>query len=87
MSAAVTAEVPAGVVTVMPTVPFPGGLTTVICVPDSAVIIPAALPKLTPVAPDRPVPVIVTLVPPAVLPLAGETPETAGRDEPAGEET
>ena len=81
LSAAVAAEVPADVVAVMSTVPFPGGLTTVICVPDSAVINPAAPPKPTPVAPDRPVPVIVTLVPPAVLPLAGETPETAGRDE------
>jgi len=81
LSAAVAAEVPADVVAVMSTVPFPGGLTTVICVPDSAVINPAAPPKLTPVAPDRPVPAIVTLVPPAVLPLAGETPEIAGRDE------
>src|SRR5260370_4932631 len=65
----------------MSTVPCPGGLGTVICVPDSAVISAAAPPKLTPVAPDRPVPAIVTLVPPAVLPLAGETPEIAGCDE------
>ena len=38
----------------------------------------AAPPKLTPVAPERLVPVIVTLVPPAVLPLAGEIPVTIG---------
>src|SRR5260370_1185555 len=65
----------------MSTVPCPGGLTTGICVPDSAVISAAAPPKVTPVAADRPVPAIVTLVPPAVLPLAGETPEIAGCDE------
>ena len=49
-----------------------------ICVPVSAVIVPAAPPKLTPVAPARSVPVIVTTVPPAMVPLAGETPLTAG---------
>jgi hypothetical protein len=38
-SALVTAEVPDGVVTVMFTVPWPGGLVTVICVPVSAVIV------------------------------------------------
>ena len=65
-------------VTVMLTVPWPGGLVTVICVPESAVTFPAAPPKLTPVAPPRPVPVIVTTVPPAVVPLAGETAVTAG---------
>ena len=66
------AEVPDGVVTVMSTVPLPAGLVTVICVPESAVMVPAAPPKLTPVAPARPVPVIVTAVPPAVVPLASE---------------
>jgi hypothetical protein len=39
-SALVTAEVPDGVVTVMSTVPWPGGLVTVTCVPVSAVIWP-----------------------------------------------
>jgi hypothetical protein len=77
-SAAVTAEVPDGVVTVISTVPCPCGLVTVICVPESAVILPATPPKLTPVAPARPVPVIVTTVPPVVYPLAGEIPVTAG---------
>ena len=71
-------EVPLLVVTVMSTVPLPGGLVTVICVPESAVIVPAAPPKLTLVAPARLVPVIVTAVPPAVVPLDGDTPVTAG---------
>ena len=35
-------------------------------------------PIVTPVAPVKPVPVIVTLVPPAVLPLAGEMLVTVG---------
>ena len=74
-----TGEVPAGVVTVSVTVPLPGGLVTVICVPESAVITPAVAPNRTPVAPASPVPVMVTVVPPAVLPPAGDTPLTAGR--------
>jgi hypothetical protein len=76
--AAVTAEVPAAVVTVMFTVPLPGGLTTVICVPESVRIVPAAPPKLTLVAPARLVPLIVTTVPPPVVPLDGANPVTAG---------
>jgi hypothetical protein len=77
-SALVVAEVPEGVVTVMSTVPLPGGLVTVICAAESAVIVPAAPPKLTPVAPARPVPETVTAVSPAVGPLAGEIPVTVG---------
>lgn len=76
--AAVTAEVPAAVVTVMFTVPLPPGLVTVICVPESEMILPAAPPKLTLVAPVRLVPVIVTVVPPSVVPLDGDNPVTAG---------
>ena len=60
------------------TMPVLGGLVTVICVLESAVIVPAALPKRTTVAWARPVPVMVTVLPPAVLPLAGDTPVTAG---------
>ena len=72
-------EVPPGVVTVTLTAPaLPGGLVTVICVPESAAIFAAAPPKLTPVAPPRLVPVIVTAVPPAVVPLDGDSPVTAG---------
>ena len=55
-----------------------GGLVTVICVAESAVILPGAPPKLTTVAPASPVPVIVTVLPPTVLPLAGDTPVTTG---------
>ena len=83
-SASVTAEVPFGVVTVTSTVSGSSGLSSaglmaVISVSDTTVTaVAAAPPKLTPVAPDRPVPVIVTSVPPAGLPLSGETPVTAG---------
>jgi hypothetical protein len=69
---------PPGVVTVTFTVPVPGGLVTVICVLESAVIVPAAPPKLTPVAPPRLVPLIVTAVPPPVVPLDGANPVTTG---------
>ena len=69
---------PPGVVTVMFTVPEPAGVVTVITVLESAVIEPFVLPKLTPVAPDRFSPVIVTEVPPAAGPLLGETTETVG---------
>jgi hypothetical protein len=66
------------VVTVMFTMPWPGGLVTVICVAESAVIVPAVPPKLTPVAPARPIPEIVTGVSPVLYPLDGEIPITAG---------
>ena len=65
----------------MSTVPALAGLATVICVPESAVTFAVARPKLTRVAPERPVPVMVTLVPPAGDPLAGDTPVTAGSNE------
>jgi hypothetical protein len=71
-------EVPAGVVTVMATVPVPGGVVTVICVLESAPIVPATPPRRTTMAPASPVPVMVTVVPPAVLPLSGDTPVTVG---------
>src|SRR4051794_17899337 len=56
----------------------PGGLVTMICVSESAAIVPATRPKRTTVAWARPVPVMVTVLPPTVLPLAGDTPVTAG---------
>ncbi len=56
---------PPGVVTVMFTVPEPAGPVTVISVLESELIFAAVPPKLTPVAPDRFCPVIVTEVPPA----------------------
>ena len=76
--AAEMAEVPAAVVTVMFTVPLPPGLVTVTCVPESEMILPAAPPKLTLVVPVRLVPVIVTVVPPSVVPLDGEIALIAG---------
>lgn len=48
-----------------------------VSVHETAVAFPAA-PKLTAVAPFRPVPVMVTFVPPACGPLAGLTPVTTG---------
>ena len=65
-------EGPPGVVTVMVAGPAAwGGLVTVICVPESEVGETMVPPKLT-VAPLRLVPLIVTVVPPAVLPPSGE---------------
>ena len=68
----------AAVVAVMSTVSVLGGLVTVICVSESAAIVPATPPKRTTVAWSRPVPVMVTVLPPTVLPLAGDTRVTAG---------
>jgi hypothetical protein len=47
-------------------VPLPGGLVAVIVVSESTVIRALTLPKSTSVAPVKPLPVIVTLPPPAV---------------------
>ena len=72
------AEVPAGVVTVMSTVPVPAGLVAVIWVSESTVMAAAlAVPKATSVAPVKPPPVMITTVPPAALPPSGEIPVTA----------
>ena len=67
--------------------PVPGGLVAVICVPESIVNCAGALPKLTRVTAGgavKPVPVMVTLVPPLVVPLAGETPVTETEDDDGG---
>ena len=78
-SAAEVADVPIGVVTVTSTTPVPGGLMTVIVVALTTVIsVPGLVPKWTPVAPVKPVPVIVTKVPPAVGPPLGLRLVTAG---------
>jgi hypothetical protein len=67
------ADVPPGVVTVISTVPVPAGLVAVIEVALFTVYEAAAvLPNFTPLAPVKPVPVIVTEVPPAIGPAAGE---------------
>ena len=57
------------------------GDVAVICVELLTVKDVAAVPpKLTAVAPVRFVPLIVTLVPPAVEPVFGETPVTVGAE-------
>jgi hypothetical protein len=73
-------DVPALVTTVMSTVPAAsGGDVAMICVSDSTVNAAAAvLPKFTPAAPVKLLPVIVTMTPPAVVPEEGETLLTAG---------
>ncbi len=50
------AEVPAGVVMVMSTVPEPAGVVAVIIVPESTVNVAGVPPKLTPIAPVKLVP-------------------------------
>jgi hypothetical protein len=80
-SAVPVVDVPLGVVTVMSTVAADSaGEVAVIAesevtVNDTAVV----LPNFTAVAPVNPLPVIVTVVPPAVLPLLGLTPVTLGK--------
>jgi hypothetical protein len=68
-----------GVTTVTSTAPVPGGLVAVISVSESTIIITALTPpKSTAVAPVKPLPVIRTLLPPLVGPLAGEIAVTCG---------
>ena len=76
-SSALIAEVPPGVVTVTSTVPLPAGLTAVIWVSLLTVKLVAIVEPTstasneTLVAQVNPVPVRVTLVPPASGPLVG----------------
>ena len=79
-SAADVALVPPDVVTIMSTVPAaPAGEVAVICVAELTVYDVALFaPNLTAVAPVKLVPVMTTLVPPAVGPDAGDTPVTVG---------
>jgi hypothetical protein len=78
-SAAETADVPPGEITLMSTVPTPGVLAAVIIVSFTTVTLVAGLiPKSTAVAPVNPAPVIATNVPPPGGPTAGVTPETVG---------
>ena len=75
--------VPYAVVTVMSTTPPPGealaGDVTVALVDDeTATLVPAVLPNLTVMPLANPVPVSVTDVPPAIVPLVGLTPVTVG---------
>nr|WP_229797586.1 hypothetical protein [Jeongeupia chitinilytica] len=78
MNAFVNVAVPPGVVTLMLTVPEPAGDVAVTDVEVVAVIEPVLLPNLTKVAPERLVPLIVTLVPPVLGPEVGETDPNVG---------
>jgi len=76
---ALTADVPAGVVTVTSTVPVAAGTAAVICVALLTVKLWArTVPKLTAVAPVKLEPVIITEVPPWVDPVLGLTAVTVG---------
>jgi len=79
-SAPEVADVPPPVVTVTSTVPAaPAGAVAVIEVSELTVKPSAfAAPNFTAVAPEKPVPVIVTGVPPAVGPAVGEIDVTVG---------
>jgi hypothetical protein len=66
--------------TVIVTVPFPGGLFTVIWVSELTVTSSAILlPKLTVATVVNPEPLRTTEVPPAEGPSFGDTPETCGQ--------
>jgi hypothetical protein len=57
----------------------PAGDVAVICVAELTVkLVAAAAPKVTPVATVKPVPVIVTVVPPVAGPDVGEIEVTVG---------
>jgi hypothetical protein len=71
--------VPAAVDTVTSTVPAPAGATAVICLAFLiAYDVALTPPNLTAVAPGNPVPVMVTVLPPAEPPDVGVTAVTAG---------
>ncbi len=80
VSPAVTAEVPAGVITVTSTAPATcAGDVTFIDVAETGVnAVPPMPPKLTTVAPVRLAPVIVITVPPAIGPEVGDSDVTVG---------
>ena len=70
---------PNTVVTLTSTVPVPAGEVAVIDVAELTVKpVAGVAPKLTAVAPVKPVPVMVTEVPPAVGPVVGVVEVTVG---------
>ena len=70
---------PPTVVTLASTVPVPAGEVAVICVAELTVNpVAAVAPKVTAVAAVRLVPVMTTVVPPAVGPAVGEMLVTVG---------
>ena len=82
LSSATIADVPPMVAMVTSTVPaIPAGVFTVIDVALSAVMVPAALPNFTEVAPFRPLPEMVTVVPTVSGQAAGAMRATVGTDE------
>lgn len=78
-SAAEVALVPPAVVTRISTVPVPAGAVAVIEVALFTVkLLAAVAPKVTAVVPNKPVPVMFTVVPPEVRPAVGERAVTVG---------
>jgi hypothetical protein len=79
-SAAVAGLVPPGVVMVTSTVPTELAGDTAVMLESEFTVNDAARvgPKLTAVAPEKPPPTMMTVVPPVRRPPAGETNETAG---------
>jgi hypothetical protein len=79
-SALDVADVPPALVTVMSTVPAASAGAVAVTRPSALTVneLAAAAPKYTPVAPVKPLPVIVTTAPPAVPPVAGLTAVTVG---------
>jgi hypothetical protein len=76
----VVGDVPADVVTVTSTTPTPAGEFTLMEEGPTIVnVVTAVVPKSTALAPVNPVPVMVTAVPPAGGPVAGETEVTVGQ--------
>ena len=71
---------PPGLLTVTSTAPaLPAGVVAVICVPlTTTTLVAAALPNVTVAPVTKFAPVIVTAVPPAVVPLFGLTLATVG---------
>jgi hypothetical protein len=76
---ALFAEVPKAVVTHTSAVPIPGGLMAAISESLSTLMFGEfVVPKLTCVAPVKPLPVMMTIVPPAIGPLIGLSPSIPG---------
>ena len=73
------ADVSPEVVTVTSSMPAPAGAVAVICVADSAVMFAGLVPNSTVDPLVKPVPVMITLVPPTAGPEVGLTPVTVGR--------
>jgi hypothetical protein len=80
LSAALAALVPLGVITLMSTMPLPaaGEIAVMLLAEFTVKLVAGVPPNSTAVAPVKPVPVMVTEVPPAVVPLAGLRPVIAG---------